>query len=123
MLSSPTASTTCLSTFFVGARAELFPRLVQAPEPPREPAAGALEEGAPQPGVPLEHPARREAGEGQHELHRIAPGHADDAPVRMVQIPARDVVAQRGLPGAWQRQRGSEEIGRVDAAGGQERTK
>src|SRR4029077_15035418 len=81
------------------ARPELLPGLVQTPEPPREPAARALQEGAAQPRVPLEDPAGREAGEGEHQLHRVARGRADDAPVRMIEIAPRDVVTERVLPG------------------------
>src|SRR6267143_2139075 len=81
------------------AGAELLPGLVEAPEPPGEPAARALEEGAAQPGVTFEHAPGGEAREGEHELHRIAPGAADDASVRVVEETVGDVVAQRGLPG------------------------
>src|SRR6266850_1528447 len=39
----------------LGARAELLPRLVEPPEPPRQPAARTFEERAAEPGVALEH--------------------------------------------------------------------
>src|SRR5439155_774746 len=81
----------------VRAWAELLPRLVEPPEPPREPAARALEERAAKPGMPLEHAAGGHAREGEHQLHRVAGCHADDAPVRMIQVAPGDVVAQRGL--------------------------
>ena len=78
---------------------ELLPRLVEPPEIPGQPPARALEEGAAEPRVALEHAARGHAAEGHHQLDGISAGHADDAAVRGVQVPAGDVVAERGLAG------------------------
>ena len=46
-----------------------------------------------------EHAAGGHAGEGVHELDGVAAGHADDAPVGLIDIASRDVVAQRRLAG------------------------
>ena len=43
----------------------------------------------------LEHAAGRHAAERHHQLDRIAARDADDAPVRRVEVAARDVVTKR----------------------------
>src|SRR5207247_8032616 len=61
----------------------------------------------------LEHAARRHAGEGEHQLHGVAAGDADDAPVRMVDVASCDVVAERRLPGRVKADRDAELLDRV----------
>src|SRR5215471_10151024 len=56
----------------LAARAELFPLVVEPPEPPVEPAGSAFEKGAAQPGVAFEYAASGHAGDRTHQLNRIA---------------------------------------------------
>src|SRR5204863_4542958 len=95
------------------ARSELLPRLVEAPEPPRQPSAGAFEEGAAQPRMPLEHAAGGETGERKHQLDGVAARDADDTAVGMIEIASRDVVAQRGLARGVKANRHRELLDRV----------
>jgi hypothetical protein len=58
--------------------------------------------------MPLEHAAGGHAREREHQLDGIASGHADDAAVGVIEIPPRDVVAQRGLARGMEADRHSE---------------
>ena len=59
-------------------------------------------------GMPLEDAAGGHAAEGHHELDGVAAGLADDAAVRGVEVAARDVVAERRLPGRMEADRHAE---------------
>ena len=97
-----------LADLHLGAGAELLPGLVEAPEIPGQPAAGALEERAAQPRMPLEDATGGHAAEGHHQLDRVAAGHPDDAAVRGVEVTPRDVVSERRLPGRMEADRHAE---------------
>src|SRR5204862_6521299 len=87
-----------LRDLHLAARAELLPRFVESPEIPRQPAAGALEKRAAQVLMPLEHAAGGHAAERHHQLDGVPARDPEHAPIRWVEIAARDVVAQRRLP-------------------------
>src|SRR2546428_1795444 len=61
----------------LAAGAELLPLVVEPPQPPVEPAGGAFEKRAAEPGMALENAARGHAGDGAHQLDRIADGVGD----------------------------------------------
>src|SRR5436190_3095479 len=83
----------------LAARAELLPLVVEPPEPPVEPAGGALEEGAAQPGMALEDAAGGHAGDRSHQLDGVANGVRDRVEVRVADVAPSGVVLERRVAG------------------------
>src|SRR5262245_54495945 len=83
----------------LAARAELLPLVVQPPQPPVEPSRRALEERAAEAWVPFEDSAGRHAGDGAHQLHRIANGMGDRVEVGVPDVPSPGVVLERRVAG------------------------
>src|SRR5439155_819297 len=76
----------------LAAGAELLPLVVEAPQPPVEPAGGAFEKRAAKPRVALQDAARRHAGDGPHQLDRIADGVGDRLEVGVADVAPPGVV-------------------------------
>src|SRR5437762_11874400 len=78
---------------------ELLPLIVEAPQPPVEPAGGAFEKRAAQPGMAFEDAAGGHAGDRAHQLDRIPDGVGDRVEVRVPDIASPGIVLQRGVAG------------------------
>src|SRR5262249_59227099 len=89
----------------LAAGAELLPRIVEAPQPPVEPASGAFEKRAAQPRMALEDAARRHAGERSHQLDGIADGMGDRVEVGVTDVAAPGVILERAVAGRMEADR------------------
>src|SRR5215467_5594847 len=94
----------------LAARAELFPLIVEPPEPPVEPAGSAFEKGAAQPGVAFEHAAGGHAGDRTHQLNRVADRMRDRVEIGVADITPAGVVPERGLAGWMEANRHAEPL-------------
>src|ERR1700736_5775233 len=85
--------------------AELFPMVVEAPEPPAEPSRSALEECAAQLRMPLEHAAGGHARHRHHQFHRSARRMRDRLIIVVPDEPAPDIILERAVPGRMESDR------------------
>src|SRR5207245_7109200 len=83
----------------LAAGAELLPLVIEPPQPPVEPSGRAFEEGAAQPRVSLEDARGGHAGDGPHQLDRIANGMGDRVEVGVADEAPAGIVLERGVAG------------------------
>src|SRR5437867_11767652 len=89
----------------LAARAELIPPVIEPPHPPVEPAGSAFEEGAAKPRMSLEDAAGGQAGDGPHQLDRIANGMGDRVEVGVADEAPPRIVLERSVAGRMESDR------------------
>src|SRR4030095_6839510 len=83
----------------LAAGAELLPLVIEPPQPPVEPASSPFEKSAAQPRVPIEDSAGGHAGDGPHQLDRIANGMGNRVKVGVPDEAPPGIVLERGVAG------------------------